>query len=319
MRNSIMHPLLALAAALCGMQVEAQQINAYRYWFDDNVAAMTLVNLTAAPAVEAALSLNSSSLPPGLHLATIQFKDAEEHWGTPWTSLFVQHGANVEAVQYWFNGDISSAVTTNVTPGPAPLVTGPLASDGQDVGLHHVTLRTRDGSGLWSVPYTALFARNGGLITGYEYWIDHAVGQRTSGTIGPAATVDLLADLPVPTTDGEHVLTIRFRDEQEGWSVPLSTLFTFLVGIDEIPGLSNYLLFPNPVSDRLGLRMDVSVAQTVRFDLLDASGRNVRSLGEHTVQPGASTQWDLSGLAAGSYVLRLTSGGHSLPLPFIKH
>ena len=306
----------ALHLAVCSVQ--AQNITGYRYWFDDDAASITVVDIPATAVVDTELILNSTALPTGHHLATIQFRDANGHWGAPWTSHFVQRGTTVDAIEYWFNDEAADAITANVTPGAAPLITAPLDATALPTGLHTVTVRTIDAHGERSVPYTVHFTRSGGAITGYEYWIDEAIADRTSGGIGPAGTVDLVASLPVPTTEGDHLFTIRFRDEEGGWSVPLSSTFSFIVGIEEIPGLSNYLLFPNPVAEQLSLRIDAAEARSLRIDVLDASGRTVQQLGNWNVSGMAHNSWDTSMLARGSYLLRITSDERTMQLPFVK-
>ncbi|MCC6838631.1 MAG: T9SS type A sorting domain-containing protein [Flavobacteriales bacterium] len=318
MRNTKTRLLLPALIALAAGTAHVQNITGYRYWFDDDVDAATTVDVTPTPELDAALSLNSAALPAGHHLATIQFRDADGHWGAPWTEHFTQKGGTVNALEYWFNDDVANAATASVTPGTAPLITTPLDATALSVGFHTVTVRSVDAAGERSVPYTVAFARNGGVITGYEYWIDEAIADRTTGNIGPAGVVDLIDNLPVPTTDGSHLFTIRFHDADGGWSVPLSSAFTFFVGIAEIPGVSNYLLFPNPVTDRLSLRLDAADARPLQIEVLDAAGRTVRQLGTWNVAGTMHNTWDASMLAGGSYVLRIGSGGRSMQIPFVK-
>lgn len=310
--------LLTCVGMLGGTPSQAQNITGYRYWFNDNAAAATVVDLSAAPVYDTQFVLNSASLPPGHHLATIQLRDANGHWSAPWSEHFVQRATNVTALEYWFNDDVADATTANVTPGPAPLIATTLNTTALPVGIHSVTVRTVDAQGLRSVPHTVHFTRNGGAITGYEYWIDDAVADRVSNSIGPAGTVDLIAALPLTTTEGEHLFTIRFRDADGGWSVPLLSTFSFIVGIDEIPGLSNYLLFPNPVSEQLALRLDAASATDLHLTVLDAAGRTVQQLGNWHVTGLAHRSWDASALARGSYLLRIEANGRLMQIPFVK-
>ncbi len=306
--------LLVLSAATA----HAQNITGYRYWFNDNVDAATVVNLAPAPVTDVELTLNSASLAAGHHQATIQFCDADGLWSAPWTSLFVQRAPTVNAIEYWFNDDVGDATTASVTPGTAPLITAPLDASALPVGFHTVTVRTIDAQGTRSVPYTVDFTRNGGAITGYEYWLDDAIADRATADIGPAGVVDLIAALPVPTTDGPHLFTIHFRDADGGWSVPLSSTFNYLVGIDEIPGVSNYLLFPNPVSEQLSLRVHAAHATDLHIDVLDVSGRSVQGLGSWNVQGTTHRSWDASFLAPGRYLLRISSDDRTMQMPFVK-
>ncbi|MBK9147301.1 MAG: T9SS type A sorting domain-containing protein [Flavobacteriales bacterium] len=320
MRTFIIHMQLmtAFALLLSAGTADAQNITGYRYWFNDNIADATVVNTAPAPAVDAEIILNSASLAPGHHLATIQFRDADGLWSAPWSSLFVQRSGTVSAIEYWFDDEIGDATTASVTPGPAPLITAPLDATALPVGFHTVTVRTIDAQGERSVPFTENFTRNGGLITGYEYWIDDAIADRTIADIGPAGVVDLIEALPVPTTDGAHTFTIHFRDADGGWSVPLSSSFNFIIGVDEIPGVSNYLLFPNPVNDQLSLRVDAAMAKDLSIEVLDASGRTVQALGAWNVQGTAHRSWDASFLAPGGYLLRISSEDRTMQMPFVK-
>lgn len=319
MRNLKIHTLITALALLSGISsAQAQNITGYRYWFNDNVGALVEMSLAPTAVVDAELVLNSASLAPGHHLATIQFRDADGHWGAPWTSHFVQRGATVNAIEYWFNDDAGATTTTAVTPGIAPEIDEALTASTLPVGFHTVTVRTVDARGERSVPYTVNFTRNGGAITAYEYWIDEAIADRSTGSIGPAGTVDLIAELPVPTTEGDHTFTIRFRDEAEGWSVPLSSAFSFVVGMDEIPGVNNYLLFPNPVAEQMSLRIDAVDARTLQVEVLDATGRVIQQLGSWNVSGVGHNTWDTSSLAPGSYLLRISSCERAIQLPFVK-
>lgn len=318
MRTNKTRMLLPAALVLVTATAQAQNITGYRYWFNDDVASAVTVDVTPTPELDAALSLNSAALPAGHHLATIQFRDADGHWGAPWTEHFTQKGGTVNAIEYWFDDNAGDATTANMTPGTAPLYSTPLDATALPVGFHSVTVRTMDASGERGVPYTVPFARNGGMITGYEYWLDEAIADRTTGSIGPAGVVDLVAGLPVPTTDGTHLFTIRFRDEDGGWSVPLSSTFNYFVGMDEIPGLSNYLVFPNPAVDVLSIRLDAARAGTLDLSILDATGRRVGGLNKWSVLGTAQHNLDISTLARGSYQLLIAEDTHQVRVPFVK-
>jgi len=320
MRSTLpLKPLLVVCALLLmAAGVQAQNLTGYRYWFNDDLTTMTVVDIVPTPVLDTELTLNSASLPTGHHLVTIQFRDADGHWSAPWTTTFAQRGTAVSALEYWFNDDPASTVTTNLTPGTAPQYAGALNTSAMPLGFHTITLRAVDSRGVRSVPYTVQFSRNGGAITGYEYWIDDAIADRMSGSIGPDGTVDLIASLPVPTTEGDHLFTIRFRDAEGGWSVPLSSTFSFVVGMDEIPGVSNYLLFPNPVVEHIALRVDADTPRTLQVDVLDATGRTVQQLGSWSVTGVTQGTWQASSLAPGRYLLRMTSGEHLMQIPFVK-
>lgn len=310
--------LIALFTLILLRTAPAQNITGYRYWFNDDNATMVQVATAPTPLLSTTVQLNSSSLPVGLHTATIQFHDADGHYTAPYTSTFAQHGSTVQALEYWFNDSANDAVQIAATPAADFDLSVALDAGALPTGFHTVTVRSLDARGEWSVPYTTTFIRSGGNITGYEYWIDDQIQDRVMNSIGPAMTVDLVEELPLNTTDGDHTFTIRFHDETEGWSVPLSTTFSFATGINEIAGVSNYLLFPNPVGDGVTLRLDATERKDLQVSLLDATGRVVMAPTNWTVLGLSHHRWDTSALSNGSYLVRITSGDHTFHIPFIK-
>jgi len=297
---------------------DAQSITAYRYWFDDDIADLVNVPVTATPEMSTTISFNSASLPVGYHLVTVQFKDADAHWSSPYTSIFSQKGATLTALQYWFDDATADATQLSVTASANLDLSTNLNVGTLPLGLHQVTLRVKDERGEWSVPYTTLITRGGGQITGYEYWIDDQVADRVMNTIGPADMVNLISDLPLNTPAGEHLFTIRFHDEANGWSVPITTAVTIYVGIKELPGVSSLLVFPNPVQDQLTLRLDAQTASAFEVSMLDATGRMVIAPTDWNVQGLALRSWNTAALNAGPYTVRISSADHVVNIPFIK-
>jgi len=310
--------LLCTAFGLLLSATYAQNITGYRYWFDDAIANLVTVPLAPTPVVNAQFSMNSAGLAIGYHIVTVQFRDADAHWSSPYTSVFSQKGGTITALQYWFGDDASTASLLSVTPAPAIDLTATLDASALPVGLHNVTLRARDERGEWSVPYSTTMTRGGGVITGYEYWIDDQVADRIMNPIGPATVVDLISDLPLNTPPGDHTFTIRFRDEAEGWSVPITTTVAVYVGIEELPGVNNLLVFPNPVQDQLTLRVDAHTFTDMEVSLFDATGRMVEAPTNWSVTGLVHRTWDTSAFPVGLYSIRITSADRAITLPFIK-
>jgi hypothetical protein len=308
---------IAFALLLVGT-MHAQNITSYRYWFDDDIANLVTVPVTPIPEINTPITFNSAGLSIGFHTVTMQFKDADGHWSSPYTSIFSQKGSTLTSLEYWFNDEIASATQLGVTPAANLDLNASLDASTLPVGLYQVTMRGLDDRGEWSVPYTTTMTRGGGLITGYEYWIDDQVADRVMDNIGPANVVDLISEIPLAIADGDHTFTIRFHDQAEGWSVPITSAFTYLVGIDELPGVNSILMFPNPVRDNLTLRLDMRTASILQVSMLDASGRFVAAPEDWGVQGVSDRTWNTTHLAAGTYILRIISADHAMNLKFIK-
>jgi hypothetical protein len=84
------------------------------------------------------------------------------------------------------------------------------------------------------------------------------------------------------------------------------------VGVVSPQDNAKYWIYPNPVRDHFDIGFELKTKQELQFDLFDLQGKQLQTLvsksmfetGSHTVPvnlPG--------GLAAGNYLLRLTSAG----------
>lgn len=82
------------------------------------------------------------------------------------------------------------------------------------------------------------------------------------------------------------------------------------VGIDDGPtGPLGLDIFPNPVHDRLNIRMTCPFTEPATFFLLDQSGRLVRQASNRDGAGGRSLAMDVSDLARGAYLLRAIIDG----------
>lgn len=313
MERSILLPAL-LAATLA----QAQSINAYRYWYDDAVSTAVTTTVAATPQLVLNSALPTGSLAPGYHRFSVQARDTDGNWSVPYTTWFTRSSTTVSGYRYWMNDDPATLATGTLTAAGTVDLNSALATSGLTRHYNLVTIQMRESDGLYSAPITKAFVRGTGGVNGYEYWIDDAVADRVTNGIGPAGVVDLIADLPVPATAGDHVFTIRFSSTNGTWSVPLSSTFSYVVGIDELPGISDMLLFPNPATDQLGLRLNSTSGHDLRVEVLDMQGRVVLDHGRWTVQGSAWRNWDIQSLARGSYMLRLTSAEGTHSTRFVK-
>jgi hypothetical protein len=311
--------ITALLLAGTGASMRAQTVAGYRYWFDDDAASATSVSVSGNAEYTLTASLEASALPVGYHRVTMQVQDNNGDYGVPLTSLFVQRGNAIAGYRYWFDDDAANATDVDVTGDADYTLNAALEATALENGYHRVTMQLRDGTGEYGSPVTNTFVQRGTTVVGYEYWIDDDIAARVPGAIGPAGVVDLIASLPTNPTVGQHLFTIRFSEEQDGWSVPLTSGFSFITGLDELPGLSDLLLFPNPTNGQLTLRLTAANAEQLRVTVLDATGRVVRAEENWAPTGTAVLTWDLADVAAGNYSLRIGCGEKQSTLRFQKN
>ncbi|MBK9274562.1 MAG: T9SS type A sorting domain-containing protein [Flavobacteriales bacterium] len=313
MRSIVLLPALAV---MC--YVQAQQIDGYRYWYDDDVAAAVTTAVSNTPELVLVDGWPTSGLGPGHHRVSVQIRDTDGNWSVPQTHLFTRSGSPITGYRYWTNDDVSTSMTGSIVPNTVVHLNtlvdpGTLPND-----FNTVTIQFRDADGEWTVPHTTWSVKGTGAVDGYQYWIDDDIANATTSSIGPAAVVDLIAGLPIMTTTGTHTFTIRFSGANGTWSVPLTTEFSFITDVEELPGITDLLLFPNPVTDQLGLRLTTNEARTLSLQVLDLSGSVVADLSTWSVSATAHRSWDISTLASGSYMLRITGEHGAWTTRFVK-
>lgn len=308
--------LLPAFAAMCSVQ--AQQIDGYRYWFDDNVSGMVSTNVGATDELVLAANWPTAGMAPGYHRVSFQMRDTNGDWTVPQTRYFTRGNHAVTGYRYWMNDDVSTLTAGSIGPNMQVTLNDLIDPGTLTADYNAVTIQFRDADGEWSVPLTARFVKGAGEVNGYEYWIDEAIADSYTGSIGPDTEVDLIADLPTGVPAGTHTFTIRFSGTNGTWSVPLTTQFSSFVSIAELPGITDLLLFPNPVTEQLGLRLSTDSPRNLSLQVFDLSGSLVNDLSNWGVSGTTHRQWDISALASGSYVLRITSDSGSWSTPFVK-
>lgn len=314
-----MRAFIAPFACMAFVSAQAQQIDAYRYWFDDDDGSIVTTTVSSTTELTLADAWPTNGLEPGFHTVSFQVRDTNGDWSVPHSTLFARSASDIVGYRYWVNDDAANLTTGTISPNDVVDLNSVIDPGTLPKDYNTVTILFRDADGEWTVPQIALFVKNTGMVNGYQYWIDDDVANLTGGSIGPDNVVDLITDLPTPTTNGDHVFTIRFSSVNGTWSVPLSSSFTFVVGLEELPGISDLLLFPNPANEQLSLRITNANTRPLRISIMDATGREVRAEQEWPAIGTATRHWDLSGLAAGSYRMRIALGGHQTTLPFQKY
>ena len=223
-------------------------------------------------------------------------------------------------------GEEILARTVLVSWNGGPAFTGPFTAALPEPGtvFRVVTSRFAAAAASPSAP-TDRAGTGAGPVVLYWYGGDVYRGVGVVEVASDSAFAHVVAREPV-TADGRHVVRAALEPGRRYWwrvggavltfPIPWSTPWSFVVGADaaapsyEPPAaLAFDGLWPNPVRTRATLRYGLPEAAEVRVEVVDLLGRRVL----RATAPGEAgwhtAPLDVSGLAAGLYVVRIESAG----------
>ena len=217
----IRYLLIAAAALMCTAATAQKTIAERQYWIDGNITdAKTLA--------ESPTSIGIGDLKPGLHSLTVRVKDSEGLWSSqvakyfivPFVSTSVTSNS-IEKHQYWIDGNLQAAVTSTSQPSA-------IVIDDLKPGLHSLTVRVQDNTGMWSsqvakyfiVPFVSNDVTSK-TIKEHQYWIDGKIEARVTQEQQPS-TIDISNPKLKP---GLHSFTVRVKDNTGMWSSQVAKYF----------------------------------------------------------------------------------------------
>ena len=147
---------LLLPALLAMFRLQAQQIEEYRYWVNDDPAAVTVTGIGPDLQVNLLSDLVLPALARDYNTITIQFKDTNDVYSVPVSRIFTRSTGSVTGYEYWIDDDIANRVAGALTAGTVVNLTNdiPLCLT---AGTHVFAIRFSSASGTWSVPITRQF------------------------------------------------------------------------------------------------------------------------------------------------------------------
>ena len=198
----------------------ATAIAEQEYWIDGKIASRT--TLGASPA-----EISLVDLSPGLHSMTVRVKDDTGVWGSPTTKFFIipledKTATAIAEQEYWIDGKIAARTSLGASPAEISL-------DDLSAGLHSLTVRVKDDTGVWSSPTTKFFIipqeEQSSTMARYMYWFDSDSEHLVSGVL-----TDFSGILPIDIgnlSEGDHTLSWSVADSKGAWSGVKTETFTF--------------------------------------------------------------------------------------------
>jgi len=235
-----MRALFFIITVLWMQGLQAQnRINSYEYWYNGNYASRQVQSITPVGQYTLNTQLSTASLPQGLHILNLRFRDDSARYSATLSQFFYKATttaggtAAINAYQYWFNSDYAGAVSQPVSAAETFALNAPLATASLVSGLHILNLRFRDVNGQWSSTLSQFFykAEAGGqavnnLLNAWQYWFNSDFASAQLTAITPAASFQLSEPIPAAALPaGLHLLNLRFRDATNKWSSTVSQFF----------------------------------------------------------------------------------------------
>ncbi|MGV9011735.1 MAG: T9SS type A sorting domain-containing protein [Flavobacteriales bacterium] len=134
-----------------------KNMTAYHYWFDDDLSTLTNATATSFATLDLSTSLPTTTLGPGIHKVSMQFKNGDNSWSEVTERYFSKTGADMTAWQYWFDDNVGALVETPIGPSTTVNVMANVDASAFISGSHNITWRSKDALGSWSVPVSQDF------------------------------------------------------------------------------------------------------------------------------------------------------------------
>lgn len=179
-KNSLYVLLLAL---IWSVQMNAQTITGYEYWFDADYANRSYVSLSSNATVTINESISTSNLPMGHHTFWFHTKSSDGKWSIPVSSPFVKGNNPIVGLEYWYDNDYTTKSFFDLEPSAGGNFPVGLPISNLSIGDHLISICMVDEENIRSIPISSTF------------YFDGSVG------VQPIIHLEELALYPNPTVD----------------------------------------------------------------------------------------------------------------------
>lgn len=211
----------------------------YEFWYDNDYLSKINTSISPQQNFNLVSNLTTASLPVGLHVMNIRFKDVTGKWSQVLSQFFNKTQSSLSTqkllttYQYWYDNDFANNVTQSISPVSNYQLISSIPSGTLPTGLHTFNIRFKDTNNLWSQVLTNFIYKTepipsvSNLIVAYRYWTDNDFASATYVQLpSPVANFNLnttINMLNVPK--GARIFNIQFKDTINKWSVVQSDSF----------------------------------------------------------------------------------------------
>jgi hypothetical protein len=220
----------------------ANQITELEYWFDDSYESKKSETV-ASNSID--LALNTDKLSFGLHTVNYRVKTKSNDWSAVVSALFMRNpisDSQISAIEYWVDDRYDSKISSDVSSNTLDIS---IQMENIPFGMHILNYRVKNKLNIWSSVVSKPFLQIGksgikettSMIEGYRYWFDDDMSKVTSVALNSkAVNADLILDIPINLSGGDHKFSIQLYDNRGYWSavVNKSIKVSATSGIEEL-------------------------------------------------------------------------------------
>ena len=313
-----LHTFLFFLAFLSAQWLAAQNtIQGYEYWFDNNFEERIVTPVSPVDVLNLNLNVSANDLSTGVHTFHFRSWDSEQTHSAVLSQFFYKtpptsggDAAEIVAYQYWLDQDFDNAETLNTPAQPVVTIDELIDVNTLNVGVHTFTIRFQDNSGMWSSPLSRFFVKvpqqivEEAEVLEYQYWLDNDFENAVtvSTPVQQVVTIDELFDAN-DLNIGVHTFHIRFKDNSDLWSSPLSQFFYKVPEEATANNMVSYRYWFNDAFDEATeVTLDEPVQQLDLIDNLDLTGI---PQGDYTIHFQFKDERDLWSLVTTDSIIKL--------------
>lgn len=260
--------LLTCAVAFCfAAKAQSSSIVAMEYWIDQKID-------DRQPIASAPAQIDINDLSPGFHCISVRVKDDTGLWSAVQTKYFMvlrpeSVATSIVKMEYWLDGKINNKEPLSSSKAIIEI-------DDLSPGIHYISVRSQDDTGLWSGVTTKYFviARPtiiANSIASMEYWFDGKIGESQTLT-NNVAEINIEALSP-----GFHSISVRSKDDTGIWSSVMTKYF-IIPRIVETATITHYCYWFDENTENTTIE-----ASTNPINLLELNLTGLSYYTEHTL------------------------------------
>ncbi len=231
-----------IAFALLASIVTAQtKLVSYEYWFNNDYAHVNQHEIDSVSRHLLNTDIDVSSLPNNVNVFNIRYKDSNGKYSSTLSKLFVKlpeaataNASKLVSYEYWFNNDYENVQKNAITAAQQDFLQTDIDVSSLPNNVNVFNIRYKDENGLYSSTLSKLFVKLPATevldnkLTEYTYWFDDDL--ENAKTVKLAEEVKVYEwietiDLPENMAGRDHAINIRYKDQQNVWSVPFEKTF----------------------------------------------------------------------------------------------